>query len=112
MTLKIGNRFIDEHRVRLEDVKDYEIVSHPNRRLFEIRLDELKKRLIECENDICHAELDIQLLRSTSAAIGAKQYALLEREKKETLRNATIYEILALICNFERMIIEEKQKKL
>ena len=110
--MKIGNRFVDEHRVCLKDVKDYEIVSHPQRRLFEIRLNELKARLIECENDICHAELDIQLLRNTSANIGAKRYAILELAKKENLRNTTIYEIFVLIGNFERLIIEEKQKNL
>lgn len=110
--MKIGNRFVDEHRVCLEDVKDYEIVPYNMRRPFEDRLSELKERLIEYENDICHAELDIQLLRNTSVTAGAKRYAILEREKKENLRNSTIYEILILVNNFERMIIEGKQKNL
>ena len=110
--MKIGNRFIDEHRVCLEDVKDYEIISSPRRRLFEIRLTELKERLIAYENDISHAELGIQLLRNTSATAGVKRYAILEREKKESLRNTTMYEIMALISEFESLIIEEKQKNL
>lgn len=110
--MKIGNRFVDEHRVCLKDVKDYEIIPYNKRKPFEEQLDKLKERLIEYENDICHAELDIQLLRNTSATLGAKRYAILEREKKENLRTKTIYEIFILVSDFERMIIEEKQKNL